>query len=89
MEQLHEAGVSTFDVLRAATVTGARYLKRSAIAGTISEGKNAEFIILAKNPFDNIKNTREIEGVMLKGQWLDKKRLDKLLLDVKNAQSKL
>ncbi len=89
MQQMNEAGIPAFDVLKAATVTGTRYLNRSAVAGTISEGKNAEFVILAKNPLDNINNTREIEGVMLKGQWLNKKRLDNLLRDVKTAQAKL
>lgn len=86
MAAMSAAGLSAFSILNSATALSARYLKRQAIAGTISIGKNAEFILLSKNPLNDIKNTRDIQGVMLKGKWLDKKALDQLLLDVKAAR---
>lgn len=86
MAAMSAAGVSAFAILNSATALSARYLKRQAIAGTISIGKNAEFILLSKNPLNDIKNTRDIQGVMLKGKWLDKKALDQLLLDVAAAR---
>jgi len=88
MEQLQSAGVPPYDVLRAATVMAARFLKRSASAGTINEGKNAQFVLLNKNPLLDIRNTRAITGVMLKGQWFDKTQLDKMLEQTEEAYRK-
>lgn len=88
MEQLQSAGVPTYDVLRAATVMAARFLERSASAGTINEGKNAQFVLLDKNPLVDIKNTRSITGVMLKGKWHDRNALDKMLQQVEDGHKK-
>jgi len=88
MEQLQRVGIPAYDVLRASTVMAARFLERSASAGTINEGKNAQFVLLSKNPLDDIKNTRSITGVMLKGQWHDRNDLDKMLQEVEQAYKK-
>lgn len=89
MKLIHEAGVPTYDVLRAATLTSARFLRRSATAGTIEVGKNAEFVVLNKNPLSNIENTKDIFGVMLKGQWLDRSHLNSLLDEASEILSKI
>jgi imidazolonepropionase-like amidohydrolase len=85
MEQLQSVGVPPYHVLRAATVMPARFLKRTASAGTINEGKHAQFVLLTKNPLEDIKNTRAIAGVMLKGQWFDKNKLDEMLMQAEQA----
>jgi imidazolonepropionase-like amidohydrolase len=82
MEMMNQVGVPTYEILNAATIRSARYLRRQASSGSISVGKRAEFVLLSKNPLEDIKNTREIQGVMLKGRWLNRKDLDKLLIDV-------
>lgn len=86
MAAMYKAGIPAYAILNSATALSARYLKRQAVAGTISVGKNAEFILLAKNPLSDIKNTKDVQGVMLKEKWLDKKSLDQLLLDVETAR---
>jgi imidazolonepropionase-like amidohydrolase len=53
-----------------------------AMEGTISEGKNANLVLLNKNPLENIANTKTIDGVMLKGKWFDRDQLDAMLLEV-------
>jgi len=86
MEQMHETGMSTYNVLKAATSTSARYLGRYASAGTISEDKLAEFVLLGDNPLEDISNTRDITGVMLKGKWFDRGELDAMLAKVRDAR---
>jgi imidazolonepropionase-like amidohydrolase len=88
MQHLQNAGVPTYDIRRAATVISARFLGRSASAGTINVGKNAEFVILDKNPLTDIKNTQTIAGVMLKGQWFDRSQLDEMLQKVEDTNKK-
>lgn len=81
-EFLQEVGLTPYEILKTSTIAPARYLNVMASEGTISDGKNANLVLLSKNPLKDIKNTKTIEGVMLKGKWLDRKQLDKLLLEV-------
>jgi len=81
-EFLQEVGLTPYEILKTSTITPARYLNTMASEGTISEGKNANLVLLNKNPLENINNTRTIEGVMLKGEWLDRQQLDAMLLEV-------
>lgn len=84
-EFLQEAGIKPYDILRASTVNPARYLNRYSLEGTITEGKNANLVLLNKNPLDDIRNTKTINGVMLKGKWLNRKQLDSMLSEVESA----
>ena len=40
--------------------------------GTMAEGKSADFIVLDANPLDDIRNTRRISRVYLRGAMLDR-----------------
>jgi imidazolonepropionase-like amidohydrolase len=43
--------------------------------GTLAAGKSADFVVLNANPLDDIRNTRSIESVYLKGIKLDRAAL--------------
>lgn len=70
LELLHEAGINSSDVLRIATVNGARALGISDKVGTIQIGKEANMIVLASNPLVNISNTKKIEQVINEGNFV-------------------
>ena len=40
--------------------------------GTLAAGKSADFIVLDRNPLDDIRNTRTIARVYLRGQLFDR-----------------
>jgi hypothetical protein len=82
---LQKCGLTPFQILKASTVTPARYLNTIATEGTVSEGKNANLVLLNKNPLEDVKNTQTIEGVILKGKWFNRKKLNRLLNDVKSS----
>ena len=82
MQLLTDVGLTPYEALRASTVTPARYLNSMAFEGTISEGKNANMVLLNKNPLEDISNTKTIEGVVLKGKWYNRTQLNKMLLEV-------
>lgn len=85
LELLHSAGLSTYETLKTATVIPARYFNTFSQSGTITEGKLADLVLLEKDPLKDIKNTKAIAGVLIKGKWLDKEKLNKLLLEVENS----
>jgi imidazolonepropionase-like amidohydrolase len=53
-------------VITAATKSAAEFLKM-ADAGTLEAGKSADLLVLDANPLDDIKNTRKISAVYLRG----------------------
>ena len=71
MEDMVLAGMTTQQVITAATKNGAEFL-RIPDAGTLQAGKSADFIVLDANPLEDIKNTRKIEGVYLRGAAVDR-----------------
>jgi imidazolonepropionase-like amidohydrolase len=71
MEDMVAAGMTPADVIVAATRNGAEFM-RLTDAGTIATGKSADFIVLAANPLDDIKNTRRIDDVYLRGVKVDR-----------------
>jgi imidazolonepropionase-like amidohydrolase len=66
MEDMVAAGMTPAQVIVAATRNAAELLRLDDV-GTIASGKSADFIVLDANPLDDIKNTRRIASVHLRG----------------------
>jgi imidazolonepropionase-like amidohydrolase len=79
LEQMHAAGLTNYVVLQAATINAARFLGVQNEVGTVSLGKRADLLLLNANPLDDIDNTFQQEGVMLRGQWFVKDALQRQL----------
>lgn len=73
MEDMVAAGVTPAQVIVAATRNAADFL-RLADAGTVAAGKSADFLVLDANPLDDIRNTRRIASVYLRGAPIDRAR---------------
>lgn len=84
---LQEAGLKPYEILLASTVNPARYLNTYATEGTLVRGKNANLVMLARNPLEDIRNTTQIEGVMVKGRWFNRAQLQVMLQEVEAAYS--
>jgi imidazolonepropionase-like amidohydrolase len=78
---LVRAGLSPMDALRAATTVPAAYLRRSDLGG-ISQGKEADLVLLNSNPLDAIGNTADIFAVVANGRTYSRSELDALLAEV-------
>ena len=83
IESYVKAGLSNFAALQTATINPATYLGIDKRKGTIEPGKEADFILLEKNPLQDIRNTRSIKAVYTGKKFYDKAQLDKLLTEVK------
>jgi imidazolonepropionase-like amidohydrolase len=66
MEDMVASGMTPMQVITAATRNGAEFLRMND-TGTIEAGKFADFIVLDANPLEDIRNTRRINAVYLRG----------------------
>ncbi|PON27131.1 hypothetical protein TGAM01_v204080 [Trichoderma gamsii] len=66
LENLVEAGLTTLEALRAATILPAQHHQLTD-RGQIAPGKRADLVLLNSNPLDNISNTRDIARVWVGG----------------------
>ena len=65
---LVSAGIPVPEVLRMATINGARALRKDAEIGTIEPGKRADLVVLDANPLADIANTAHIVMVVQSGK---------------------
>ena len=70
------AGMTPSDVIVAATRTSAEVMRLNQL-GTIGAGKSADFIVLDANPLDDIRNTRRISRVYLRGTEINRAQLSR------------
>jgi imidazolonepropionase-like amidohydrolase len=68
MALMREIGVSNIDVLRMATINGARALRIEERVGRVAPGYEADLLILSANPLLDLANTRAIDQVIVDGR---------------------
>ncbi|MEJ2263943.1 MAG: amidohydrolase family protein [Anaerolineales bacterium] len=82
LELFVKAGLTPYQALEASTRIPSEVMGDPREWGTIEKGKRADMVLLNANPFENISNTRRIEGVMVRGRWLPQETLQGMLDDL-------
>ncbi len=65
------AGIPTASALRFGTINGARALGMDDEIGSIAAGKWADMVVIRGDPLQDIRNTRNVETVILEGTLYD------------------
>jgi imidazolonepropionase-like amidohydrolase len=65
--ELHRIGLSTTDVLRAATQNGARTLKPYCQSGDFESNHFADFLFVRRDPMQDMRALGEVSAVMVRG----------------------
>jgi hypothetical protein len=86
MWMLASGGMTPLEVLRCATVQGAKIIGRPDDLGAIQPGKLADLVILDKNPLDDIHNTNTIHWVMKNGELFEGDTLDQVWPEQKKLE---
>lgn len=83
---LVEAGLTPADALAAGTVNPARFFGQAQRFGALRAGLEADIVMLRANPLEDIAHASGIEGVMVRGDWFDRRRLDALLARLRESE---
>jgi len=79
LELFTDAGLTPLQALQAATINGARFMRRDSDYGSIAVGKQADLVVLNDNPLTDIRASRGIFAVIYHGKIFDRAQLDALL----------
>jgi Amidohydrolase family len=71
MRLLEQGGMSPHEVLRSATMHGARSLGMDGDIGSLEVGKLADLLIIDGNPLVNLRNAENVDQVMVNGRLWD------------------
>jgi len=71
LELLVRAGLTPIDALATATTLAAAKVGADARLGTVEPGKEADLVVVTASPLADIRNTRQIELVIKRGQLFD------------------
>ena len=83
LQRYVEAGLTPREALASSVVNGPKFLGHSNEYGALAKGKIADILLLDSNPLEDISATRQIRGVVLKGQWHDRAALDAFLFQAR------
>jgi imidazolonepropionase-like amidohydrolase len=75
LELYQRAGISNAEVLRIATLGAAVVAGAADESGSVSEGKRADFVLLAGNPLEDISAVRRPVAVFKGDRWYDPAKL--------------
>jgi imidazolonepropionase-like amidohydrolase len=70
LEEMARSGLTAAQVLKSATADAARCVGLADRVGTLQPDRYADFIVLSRNPLDDIRNTRSVEMVWIGGSMV-------------------
>ena len=83
LDLLVKAGLTSAAALQTATINPAKYFGIESAEGSVAINKNANLVLLSKNPLEKISNTKSIEMVFVKGKPFTNIQIQAMLDGVK------
>ncbi len=78
LERLVECGYSNLEVIRMATAQASEFLGTPGGFGVIRPGARADLLVVDDSPLTDLSVLRHPRGVMVRGQWLYERELERL-----------
>jgi imidazolonepropionase-like amidohydrolase len=87
LQELVAVGLTPYEALRTSTTIPYEYLGESRDAGTIEVGKRTDLILVDANPLENIAAASKIEGVLIRGRWVDREEIDRRMAQISGGSA--
>jgi imidazolonepropionase-like amidohydrolase len=88
LEWLVKAGLTPAQALQSATINPAIFLVKLDKFGVVEAGHAADLVLLDGNPLEDIRNTRQIAGIVRAGKYFSRADLDQLLAQIAQRAAK-
>ncbi|KFF22327.1 hypothetical protein IW22_03845 [Chryseobacterium sp. JM1] len=85
LESLSQSGMTNSQAIYSATVEPGLWMKSKT--GKIKTGYHSDMVLLAKNPLEDIRNTKTIEYVFFNSHIISKTQIKMLLKSIENANN--
>lgn len=82
MAGMKNAGLSNAEIIRTGTINPAIYMGMEGQFGELVRGSSADILLVKDNPLEDIAALRKVEGVMVRGTWLNKKQIQDRLKEI-------
>jgi len=76
IEMMSGAGMSNLEILRTGTINPAMYFDQKGEWGIIEKGAAADFVLVEKNPLEDLSTMKRPIAVVMGGRFYDRARLD-------------
>jgi imidazolonepropionase-like amidohydrolase len=76
IEMMSRAGMSNLEILRTGTINPAMYFDQKGEWGIIKKGAAADFVLVEKNPLEDLSTMKRPIAVVMGGRFYDRARLD-------------
>jgi imidazolonepropionase-like amidohydrolase len=73
------AGMTPYNAIRSGTSEAAKFLRQQNEFGLVATGLRADLLLVEANPLEDVNNISRLAGVMVNGQWLSKKEIQRQL----------
>jgi len=83
LQLMVEGGMTSAQALNTATFNPVLFMNKEKEFGKVAMNYIASLVLLDANPLEDIKYTRQIFGVFLRGEYLNRSRLDDMLNETK------
>jgi imidazolonepropionase-like amidohydrolase len=86
-DQLATAGLTPLRILQMTTLNAAEFLGRTATSGTVEPGKDADIVLLAANPLEDVAHLHGIAGVVRAGRYYSPEQLAATIKHIAETRS--
>jgi imidazolonepropionase-like amidohydrolase/Tol biopolymer transport system component len=80
---LGQGGLTPLEAIRCATLYGAWYLGMEGELGSLERGKLADFVVLGRNPLEDLRNSDSVELTCANGRLFESRMLEQRLPDAR------
>jgi imidazolonepropionase-like amidohydrolase len=79
IKMMSDAGMSNFEILKTGSVNTAEYMGMEKEWGMIKKGMSADFVLVEKNPLEDLTTMQKPIAVMIQGKMIERAELQKEL----------